>query len=387
MPWFALIGNVGTVTLNSYEGPTVRRIGRRRLRDGVLVFSGDGRRLATTTWQHGVEVWRLFDPELPCFHAGGEIRAVRWADGGRTIVAGQRMHVRQRGALRSWSAATGLYVQQPTIWEGSTLLDLAMDPAGEIAIATFSDGNRGRTTVRLLQREGAGWHELRKLPATEVKQFCTSLAFLGSGLALLCDTEGAVVLWDTASDTFRRLPERTGVASATVDYRRWLAAAGRDDGSTIWAGGAPGCLHRFDRQRDDSYVEAEALPFGESLESMLLLPDGSLMIGGANGLLVHLARDGEHTPFVRHSARVTCMSAGTLDGETLLATGDNVGVICLWHLDGRLEREIEFEHGTVYALEFSPDGERLLSGTGDGTVRIWPVREAALIDLARRRMR
>jgi WD40 repeat protein len=60
---------------------------------------------------------------------------------------------------------------------------------------------------------------------------------------------------------------------------------------------------------------------------------------------------------------------------TLLASGSEMGTVCLWHTKGwAIDRQVEAHQGPVTALAFSPDGKRLGSGSKDSKVCLWDVR-------------
>jgi WD40 repeat protein len=313
------------------------------------------------------------------------VRSVDWTDGGRTILQGNRMVGRRRGAMHSWSLATGRQVHAAMVYPDLPVVTMAMNASRDRAVAVHVSDSR--VTVRLFAREGTAWRDVATLPEGQFREFCVAAEFLSPQLLLLCDTAGAVVLWDTAAGTFTRLPEGTMQSSSPIDHRRWMACTGLPDASSIWAGGAPGYVHRFDRRADGSFAVAEPVRFGDAIQVLHLLPDGSLMVGGMNGLLERLCVDGRRVRFGRHRTRVACIVSALLDGEVLLASGDQDGVICLWRDDGRLERAIEQTGGAVFALQFSPDAEQLLSGTRNGITRAWPVRTSRLLEIADRRRR
>ena len=60
--------------------------------------------------------------------------------------------------------------------------------------------------------------------------------------------------------------------------------------------------------------------------------------------------------------------------KPLLASGNQDGRICLWHVrDGTLFRILEQHTGQVWSIAFSPDGRILASGSQGGGVKLWNV--------------
>lgn len=381
---YALLGDQGTVTLVSFDGSTVRSFTRKRAREDVLAFAVDGSLLVTATWGNEIEVYRLFDPALPAFWAGGSVEAVAW-DGRDSILTahGTRYSTDPSiGALRSWDVRTGIERSAPRKFPREPVHCADIDPPRDRALVVTSKGER----VRLLARRDGAWSDALEPPAGALRGSCLACQFTAGDLALLADQGGGIVLWDTVTNRCSRLPADDARRWPGVDYTRWQALAADPDGATIWAGGAPGHVHRFDRRADGSYEEASPARIGELVSRLYRLPDGSVMVGGANGRIVRLLRDGTLLEFARRADRVSGIAATVLDGETIVAIGDRSGGLELWWADGRPLREIGFDQGRICCLAFSPDGEYLLCGSVR-SARIWPVRAERVARLARQRVR
>ncbi len=58
------------------------------------------------------------------------------------------------------------------------------------------------------------------------------------------------------------------------------------------------------------------------------------------------------------------------DGQRI-AVGSGDGTIKVWKLDGTLERSFQGHSATVWIVAFSPDGKTIASGSGDATVKLW----------------
>jgi WD40 repeat protein len=58
------------------------------------------------------------------------------------------------------------------------------------------------------------------------------------------------------------------------------------------------------------------------------------------------------------------------DGQTILSGGGD-GTVKLWNLDGMERATLKGNQGNVKSVNFSPDGQTVLSGGADGTVKLW----------------
>ena len=64
------------------------------------------------------------------------------------------------------------------------------------------------------------------------------------------------------------------------------------------------------------------------------------------------------------------------DGETLASAGYD-GTICLWDVDTGQTRQTLEHTREVSSVSFSPDGQIIASGSSDNTIRLWDVSKVA----------
>jgi WD40 repeat protein len=57
----------------------------------------------------------------------------------------------------------------------------------------------------------------------------------------------------------------------------------------------------------------------------------------------------------------------------LIASGDGEGRLCLWKTDGTPADSFDSRSPRIRSLAFSPDGQELAAGGSDGVVRLWNV--------------
>ena len=109
---------------------------------------------------------------------------------------------------------------------------------------------------------------------------------------------------------------------------------------------------------------------GDAVRSMIVLADGRLASGGADGKIKLWPKHGVGEPVVlSHGSRPVYSLVALKDGD--LASGDADGKITLWPQDGRGE-PVVLSHGSgpVLSLAVLADG-RLASAGGD-EIKLWP---------------
>jgi WD40 repeat protein len=144
---------------------------------------------------------------------------------------------------------------------------------------------------------------------------------------------------------------------------------------TVISGGADHAIKRW----DSSGKLIDTLgTLDDAVNVMRLLPNGSIITGGADGLVKSWSlADGHETQSLSVSKSGVTAIAVAPDGP-FVAVGSGDGQITLWNTDtGKRLAEIHAHGSAVASLQFATDGALLISGSADKTIRIWKVLRAA----------
>ena len=144
-----------------------------------------------------------------------------------------------------------------------------------------------------------------------------------------------------------------------------------DDGSRLWVGTEQGLLEEIELPSGT----LKPLRHFEAAVSRVFSTPGSLF--GAVGHSIHvMPRNDQSQGLVLEMDRPIARMALSFDGRLLAACDALDGTIRAWQIDGdgasaRALALDERTRGRTLSLAFSPSGDRLVSGDGDGTIRSW----------------
>jgi len=317
-----------------------------------VVFSPDGKLLATCYAMTGVRLWQVTDGVLLRVLESGA-NHVAFSPDGKTLATAE-----MGGAVRLWRVSDGTLVRE---MKGDTLnmVGVMFSPNGEMLASISQEG-----TTQLWQ--AADGKLLNTFDSSSAVTFSSDnqVLVVGAGEDVRLGGIFGAPVWEKHAPGIRSMvisPDGTIIATLAGELSR------QGDNLRLW------------RVSDGS---SRALPEGNNALSLAFSPDGThLALGMWDGTLRLLrASDGQVSRAMKgHTAQVQSV-AFSPDG-TLLASSA-MQEVSLWRVgDGTLSRTIRLPRdGWMESVVFSPDGNLLASlSLLSGQVYVWQVSDGGLL--------
>jgi WD40 repeat protein/tRNA A-37 threonylcarbamoyl transferase component Bud32 len=318
----------------------------------AVVFSPDGRWLASSCADHTAQLWDIAKGTLlssPIHHEQA-VAAIAFSPDGTRLATGC-----DDGTVRQWDALSGAPIAG-SIRHDAPISCLLFSPDGSM-MATASRSGPPCLWESATGRPigGPGKHDAAVL----------AIAFHPDGTRLAAaGNDGSVRLWDTVTAA---LLEHTLRHEAPV-----AALAFSPDGRRLVSGCLGGQARLWDTA---SWTLLWELPHRAEVHCVDFSPGGRSVATACNDGTARLWDAETFKPIgepVSHGAPVDYLAFNP--AGTILATGSREGTVRLWDADTGLPIGPPLLHrGMLHAVAFGPDSRRLATACSDGMVRCWHV--------------
>jgi WD40 repeat protein len=347
-----------TIKLWNRDGVLLTVLNGHRARLGRVIFSPDGKTLASSNSQilasssgdRTVRFWHLRNPVSRTLYAHRKLAVLQaiFSDDGQTIASAS-----EDTTVKLWQG-DGTFMNTLT-GHPDHVLSVSFSPDGQILASGSWDG-----TVRLWQVDAKSRNYLPLKQLDGHRGAVWKVAFNPDGQSFAsASRDGSVKLWSRQGERLQGTIGHNGeVRSVTYSPNgQFLASAGLDKTVRIWTN--QGKLLQTLTGHHEAVLAIDWSPDGQQIASGS--DDHRIKLWSNKGSLLKT--------LVGHTAEIRGL-AFSPNGQ-FLASASADKTIKLWKTDGTELITLKGHANPVWSVAFSPDGQRLLSTSEDGTVKLW----------------
>jgi uncharacterized delta-60 repeat protein len=324
----------------------------------AVAFSPDGKYVVSGSDDSTARVWEAQSgQEVARMTHEDWVRAVAFGPDGKYVVSGGG-----DSTARAWEAQSGQEVARMT--HEDPVYAVAFSPDGKNVVSGSRDG-----TARVWEAQSG--------------QEVARVTHDGPVSAVAFSPDGKNVVSGSWDDTARVWEAQSGqeVARVTHESAVW-AVAFSPDGRYVVSGGGDGTARAWEAQ---SGQEVARVTHESAVWAVAFSPDGKYVVSGSSDGTAQVweAQSGQEVARMTHEGPVYAV-AFSPDGKNVVSGSDD-GTARAWQAQtGREVARMTHEgwvnavarmtyEDWVRAVAFSPDGRYVVSGSDDGTARVWSV--------------
>lgn len=339
----------------------------------ALAFHPDGKTLVSGGWDQTVRFWDVATgaPLRTVRGYTNAVNALALSPDGQTLVSG---NVDGRLSLWPWPAPT---LPQHLEAHSGAVQSVAFHPGGQICASGGSDG-----VIRLWRLDAGQLQARQTVPGQRGGVLC--LAFSPDGRFMASGTEDHTIqLWET------RTGEQVQVwrgHTQTVQALLFLP-----DSLSLLSGGEDGQIYRW-RVADRAATSQAPMTMADISPLFATVPGQIMSMAFSPESCILAAAGADHTIFLWcMQRRELLFSLAIPINSTVyalafrpqqpkrtpqLVSSSGTGALCFWDIDlvtrSATLRTVGNDHkGSVRSLQFTPDGQTLISGGADETIKGW----------------